>query len=78
VNAPLGNNGNFLSDRHNICSSGRYEDVHTNQVHDTINELGKKSGDSGRTTPVPSRHIGEVFAENKIGAEWKVKQVTML
>lgn len=52
----------------------RYDDVHTNQVHDTIHELGKKSGDSGRTTPVPSRHIGEVFAENKIGADWKVKQ----
>ena len=52
----------------------RYEGVHTNQVQETIHELGKKSGDSGRTTPVPSRHIGEVFAENKIGAEWKVKQ----
>ena len=58
-----------------ICISlVRYEDVHTNQVQEKLHEFGKKSGDSGRTTPVPSRHIGEVFAENKIGSDWKVKQ----
>lgn len=42
-------------------------EVKTNKVHDTINTWGPKDvSNSGRTTPVPSRGIGEVFAENKV------------
>lgn len=42
-------------------------DVKTNKVHDTINNWGQKDvTNSGRTTPVPSRGIGEVFAENRL------------
>jgi len=44
------------------------QDIKTNKVNDTITTWGKQEqSDSGRSTPVPSRHIGQVFSENKLG-----------
>ena len=47
------------------------QELKTNKVHETIQTFGKKETGagsvSGRSTPAPSRNIGEVFAENKIG-----------
>lgn len=43
------------------------QEVKTNKVNETITSWGKQDQTiSGRTTPVPSRHIGQVFAENKV------------
>lgn len=43
------------------------QEVKTNKVNDTITSWGKHDTTaSGRSTPVPSRHIGQVFAENKV------------
>lgn len=53
----------------------RYDEVHTNQVQDTIQEFGKKHVEgSGRTTPVPTRNIGEVFADGKVVGQTKKRQ----
>jgi len=42
-------------------------DIKTNKVNDTLTNWGKQEhSQSGRTTPVPSRHIGQVFSENKV------------
>ena len=43
----------------------------TNKVNETIQSWGKREGASGRSTPAPSRNIGEVFSENKVGREEK-------
>ena len=47
------------------------QEVRTNKVQETLQTFGKKESSagsvSGRSTPAPSRNIGEVFAENKIG-----------
>ena len=44
------------------------QEVKTNKVNDTITTWGKQehSVSSGRSTPVPSRNIGQGFAENKL------------
>lgn len=43
------------------------QEVKTNKVNDTISTWGKhEQPTSGRTTPAPSRNIGQVFAENKV------------
>merc|ERR1719244_94777 len=44
-----------------------FTDVKTNKVNETITAWGKRdSSNSGRSTPIPSRNIGEVIAENKV------------
>merc|ERR1719411_1934326 len=50
----------------------RSQEVRTNKVQETLQTFGKKESSaagsvSGRSTPAPTRNIGEVFAENKIG-----------
>jgi len=43
------------------------QDVKTNKVNETITTWGKQENStSGRTTPVPSRNIGQVFSENRM------------
>ena len=58
------------------------QEVKTNKVNETITSWGKQDQTiSGRTTPVPSRHIGQVFAENKVAKmeneksanSWRIK-----
>merc|ERR1712142_1068168 len=44
------------------------QEVKTNKVTDTVQTWGKRDGSqTGRTTPAPSRNIGEGFSENKVG-----------
>merc|ERR1719209_1438988 len=44
------------------------QEVKTNKVKETIQTWGRRdSSATGRTTPAPSRHIGEGFSENKVG-----------
>merc|ERR1719232_1230910 len=44
------------------------QEVKTNKVTDTVQTWGKRdSSQTGRTTPAPSRNIGEGFSENKVG-----------
>ena len=46
----------------------RSQEVKTNKVNDTVQTWGKRdSSQTGRTTPAPSRNIGEGFSENKVG-----------
>merc|ERR1711962_70020 len=46
----------------------RSQEVKTNKVTDTVQTWGKRdSSQTGRTTPAPSRNIGEGFSENKVG-----------
>ena len=44
------------------------QELKTNKVNDTVQTWGKKESGtaSGRTTPAPSRHIGETFSENRV------------
>ena len=44
------------------------QELKTNKVNETVQSWGRKESGttSGRSTPAPSRHIGETFAENKI------------
>merc|ERR1719300_2299572 len=44
------------------------QELKTNKVNDTVQSWGKRDGGatSGRSTPAPSRHIGDTFSENKI------------
>ena len=43
------------------------QEVKTNKVNDTLSTWGKhEQSTSGRTTPVPSRNIGQVFSENRV------------
>ena len=48
----------------------RAQEVKTNKVNETVTGWGRGGGaagtNSGRTTPVPSRNIGEVHSENKL------------
>jgi len=49
----------------------RAQEVKTNKVNETVTGWGRGAGaaagtNSGRTTPVPSRNIGEVHSENKL------------
>merc|ERR1711892_869186 len=44
------------------------QEVKTNKVTDTVQTWGKRdSSQTGRTTPAPSRNIGEGFSENRVG-----------
>merc|ERR1712106_1095543 len=44
------------------------QEVKTNKVNETVQTWGKRdSSATGRTTPAPSRNIGEVFSENRVG-----------
>jgi len=44
------------------------QEVKTNKVTDTVQTWGRRdSSQTGRTTPAPSRNIGEGFSENKVG-----------
>ena len=54
------------------------QELKTNKVNDTVQTWGKKDSGavSGRTTPTPSRNIGEVFSENKIGRGASVETKT--
>lgn len=53
-------------------------DIHTNQVKETVETWPSKSREtsqqpqSGRSTPAPTRHIGESFADNRIAKDGKV------
>jgi len=43
------------------------QEVKTNKVNETITAWGKhEQTTSGRSTPIPSRNIGQVFSENKV------------
>jgi len=43
------------------------QEVKTNKVNETIQTWGRRdSSATGRTTPAPSRNIGEVFSENRV------------
>jgi len=43
------------------------QDIKTNKVNETITTWGKQEQcTSGRSTPVPSRNIGQVFSENRL------------
>merc|ERR1719232_487448 len=44
------------------------QELKTNKVNDTVQTWGKKESGtvSGRSTPAPSRHIGETFTENRV------------
>jgi hypothetical protein len=46
----------------------RAQEVKTNKVNETVTGWGRGGAgtNSGRTTPVPSRNIGEVHSENKL------------
>jgi len=60
-------NQSWTQQSNSLGKSLRYDEVHTNQVHDTIQEFGKKTAESGRsTTPAPTRNIGEGFADGKV------------
>ncbi|TRY63735.1 hypothetical protein TCAL_02063 [Tigriopus californicus] len=54
-------------------------DIHTNQVKETVEAWPSKSRESsqqphsGRSTPAPTRHIGESFADNRIAKDGKVE-----
>jgi len=49
------------------------QEVKTNKVNETIQTWGKRdSSQTGRTTPAPSRNIGEGFSENKVGRNHEV------
>ncbi len=60
------------SQEEKIATYHALQNVHTNQVHDTVDRFGKRQAEfsvsSGRTTPVPTCNIGEAFLENKIQA----------
>ena len=44
------------------------QEVKTNKVTDTVQTWGKRdSSQTGRTTPAPSRNIGDGFSENRVG-----------
>lgn len=43
-----------------------FQEVKTNKVTETVTGWGSKGQTSGRSTPVPSRTIGEVHAENRV------------
>eukprot|EP00092_Neocalanus_flemingeri_P004841 GFUD01005209.1.p1 GENE.GFUD01005209.1~~GFUD01005209.1.p1 ORF type:complete len:1622 (-),score=474.54 GFUD01005209.1:150-5015(-) len=44
------------------------QEVKTNKVNETVQTWGKRdSSATGRTTPAPSRNIGEVFSDNSVG-----------
>merc|ERR1712106_195959 len=44
------------------------QEVKTNKVNETVQTWGKRdSSATGRTTPAPSRSIGEGFSENRVG-----------
>merc|ERR1712106_309710 len=44
------------------------QEVKTNKVTDTVQTWGQRdSSQTGRTTPAPSRNIGEGFSENRVG-----------
>merc|ERR1719357_1151421 len=49
------------------------QEVKTNKVNETVQTWGKRdSSQTGRTTPAPSRNIGEGFSENKVGKNHEV------
>jgi len=49
------------------------QEVKTNRVNETVQTWGKRdSSQTGRTTPAPSRNIGEGFSENKVGRNHEV------
>ncbi|QQP35447.1 Uncharacterized protein FKW44_023678 [Caligus rogercresseyi] len=63
----------------------RFESVSTHQVQDTIKDWGHvvhTEDHSGRSTPVPSRVIGETFADSKKNsgeeAPWRAPQKTLV
>eukprot|EP00095_Tigriopus_kingsejongensis_P007426 maker-scaffold2106_size20872-snap-gene-0.4 protein:Tk07426 transcript:maker-scaffold2106_size20872-snap-gene-0.4-mRNA-1 annotation:"hypothetical protein NCU06935" len=59
-------------------STSLTKDIHTNQVRETVDKWPSKSREgsqqpnSGRSTPAPTKHIGQSFADNRIAKDGKL------